>query len=81
MEVRERRPTVDLILGSEIVFASAARHIFPAFYSEIEDRVLAQAKELYHRLELRTDLSSQEKADLLRSMIARAEAHDPSLWL
>lgn len=78
-ESRERRPTVDLVIGSEVVFGNRTKEVFPGLYGEVEDRVMARAKVLYARLEARTDLSSQEKLKLLRSMISRAEATDPGL--
>lgn len=78
-ETRSRRPTIDLVLGSEVIFGNPAREIFPFLYGGVEDRVMAQAKTLFARLECRTDLSAREKLNFLREMIARAEAHDPTL--
>lgn len=68
-----RAPTIDLAFGAEVIFGKPPRDVFPALYGKIEDSVLARAKELYHRLELRTDLSSAEKRGLLLEMIARSE--------
>lgn len=68
-----RRPSADLILGTEVIFGVQPRAAFPALYAEIEDAVMARAIELYNRLEGRTDLSSLEKLRLLSDMIQRAE--------
>lgn len=71
LEARKRRPSVDLILGGEVVFGVPPRTVFPGLYTEIEEQVMAQAKVLYERIEARSDLRSEEKLRLLRQMIDR----------
>ncbi len=68
-----RPPSIELVLGAEVVFGVPPRAAFAALYEDIETQVMARAIELYNRLEGRTDLSSAEKLRLLSEMIERSE--------
>lgn len=76
IEARERRPSLYVVIGAEVVFGRSTKTVFPALYGEVEDRVMAQAKALYATLEGRSDLSVEDKLRLLEDMIVRAEAND-----
>lgn len=78
-EARTRRPSRELLIAAEVIFGAEPRDIFPADYGAVEDQVFARAKELYARLEGRTDLQSLEKLKLLESMVQRAQASSPEL--
>ena len=74
IEKLERRPNVELVIGTEVIFGTPPREAFPALYGEIEGEVMRQAKVLYERLERRTDIKAEDKCHLLREMIARMDA-------
>jgi transcriptional regulator with XRE-family HTH domain len=77
-ESRARRPSVDLLLGTEVVFGVPPRTAFPGLYREIEEQVMARARVLYERVEARSDLGAEDKLTLLLEMIARIEPFDPA---
>jgi transcriptional regulator with XRE-family HTH domain len=68
-----RPPSIELMLGAEVVFGVPPRAAFSSMYEDIEAQVMARAIDLYNRLEGRTDLSSTEKLRLLSEMIERSE--------
>jgi len=70
-ESLEREPTLNVVIGSEIIFGKSPRELFPALYGEFEDKVMRQAKLLHDKLEGRTDFSAQEKLRLLTEMMGR----------
>lgn len=72
-EADEKRPGSDILLGAEVIFGAPPRDLFPKVYGEIEDAVIRRAKELYERLELRTDLPAATKLRLLTDMMRRIE--------
>ena len=46
-ENMNRRPSIELVFGVEVIFGEPARTIFPAFYSEVEDAVMLRALEFW----------------------------------
>jgi transcriptional regulator with XRE-family HTH domain len=79
-ENRLRCPTSDLILGVEVVFGTCVREVLPAVYGETEDAVIANAKDLFARIEAKHRPEDAKKLEFLREMIERSVAHDPTLW-
>lgn len=76
-ETTARRPTVNLLLATEVIFGQPARKIFPALYEGVEDKIMRRARILYERLEKQTDLAAVEKLRLLTEMIDRADPATP----
>ena len=76
-ESLDRRPSIVILLGAEIIFGARIRDVFPAFYGEIEEKIMCQAKILYERLDGREDFTSVEKLRLLQEMLGRISP-DPS---
>lgn len=74
-ETLARKPTINLLLGSEVIFGHPPRELFPKLYDEVEDKIMRRARSLYERFEGQTDKSALEKLRLLTEMIERA---DPS---
>jgi len=72
-EILARRPSIDVVFGTEVIFGTPPREAFPALFGEVEDEVMARAKMLFHRLERRSDLSSTDKRAFLLDMIRRLE--------
>ena len=78
-ELCSRPPSRELLVAIEVVFGEGASELFPAFYDEIEDKVMARAKELDRKLSGRTDARSSKKQRLLREMLQRAKARSPEV--
>lgn len=75
VETLARRPSANLIVGAEIIFALPGEEIFPAAYREIGDAILNRARAECERLELLTDPISLQRLRLLTEIIERGEAH------
>jgi transcriptional regulator with XRE-family HTH domain len=67
-----RRPTAELIIGTEVIFGQSARDVFPALYREVEETILLRARELQKQLHLSSDPARKEKLRLLEEIIERA---------
>lgn len=78
-ETFERRPTIDLWIGAELIFGETAREVFPGLHRDIEHKVLRQAMALIARLEQRGKLSDQDKIAFLSALIHRAQSKSDSL--
>ena len=76
-ETGARNPTIDLVLGAEVIFGHNAREIFPAAYEEVESEIMARAETLHEELQTRTDEPAQAKLRLLTEMIERANPIKP----
>lgn len=76
-ETLARPPTITLAIAAEVVFGHPVREIFPAFYSEVEDKIMKRARALHAELEAQPHLADFEKLRLLTEMIERADAHTP----
>ena len=68
-----RRPTVELIIGTEVIFGQGARDVFPALYHEVERTILKRACDLQKQLERSNDPARAEKLHLLAEIIERAD--------
>ena len=78
-ELNLRRPGADILIGSEVIFGTSIRELFPQVYDQVADAVLARAKALYGRLEARNDLSASMKLRLLSDMLQRADGDIPQV--
>jgi transcriptional regulator with XRE-family HTH domain len=67
-----RRPTVDLVVGAEVIFGYCAKDVFPGLYREIERKIVNRAKIMHKRLEAQNDPSLRDKLRLLDEIIDRA---------
>jgi len=79
LEKIERIPTSEVLIGAEFLFGEPAAELFPALYDDVEVMVGAQARNLYDRIESRTDLNTEEKLRMLSAMIDRLKPVDPDL--
>ena len=73
-ENRSRRPTVELVIGAEVIFGQTAKDVFPALYQEIERTLVDRAQILRDSLKSRTDPVARKKLRLLDEFIKRAKA-------
>jgi transcriptional regulator with XRE-family HTH domain len=78
-ENRSRRPTVELVIGAEVIFGQTAKDVFPALYQEIERTLVDRARALRESVKSRTDPVARKKAHLLSEFIKRAEATKPAV--
>jgi transcriptional regulator with XRE-family HTH domain len=73
-----RQPTVDLVIGAEVLFGHSAKEVFPALYQNIERTIVERARVLHDSLETRTDPVARKKLRLLTEFIKRAKATTPA---
>jgi transcriptional regulator with XRE-family HTH domain len=78
-ENRSRRPTVELVIGAEVIFGQTAKDVFPALYQEIERTLVGRARVLRDSVKSRTDPVARKKVLLLSEFIERAEATKPAV--
>jgi transcriptional regulator with XRE-family HTH domain len=74
-----RQPTVELVIGAEVLFGQAAKDVFPALYQDIERTIVDRARVLHKSLESRTDPVARRKLRLLAELIKRAKATKPAV--
>lgn len=73
-ENQSRQPTVELVIGAEVIFGKSAKEVFPALYQEIEQILLNRARILRDSLEAKNDPVTRKKVRLLAEFIKRAKA-------
>jgi len=78
-ETQVRPPTVNLVIGAEVIFGQSAREAFPAIYAQTERNVLRRAAAFSKRLEHDSDDTVKMKQRLLTEMIARSEVDNKHL--
>jgi transcriptional regulator with XRE-family HTH domain len=78
-ENRSRQPTVELVIGAEVIFGKSAKEVFPALYQKIECTLVDRARVLRDSLKSRTDPGSRKKLRLLAEFIKRAKAAKPAI--
>ena len=78
-ENRSRQPTVELVIGAEVIFGHSAKDVFPALYQDIERAIIDRAEVLQKNLKSRTDPVARKKLRLLTEFIKRAKATEPAV--
>jgi transcriptional regulator with XRE-family HTH domain len=78
-ETQERRPTVNLLIGTEVIFGESARDAFPALYAQTERNIMHRTAALSKRLEHESDGVAKMKRKLLTEMIDRSEVDNKHL--
>lgn len=73
-----RQPTVDLVIGAEVIFGQTAKDVFPALYQDIERDIVERARVLRNNLKSRTDPVTRKKLRLLTQFIKRAKSTTPA---
>src|SRR5665213_3458904 len=68
-----RQPTVELVIGAEVIFGQTAKDVFPALYQEIEHSIVDRAQLLRDSLKSRTDAVTRKKLRHLTEFIKRAK--------
>lgn len=66
-----RRPSVDLLIGAEVIFGGTAREVFPALYLEIERDIVERARALHGRFAAMKDRAARAKERFLAEIIER----------
>jgi transcriptional regulator with XRE-family HTH domain len=74
-----RHPTIELLIGAEVIFGQTAKDVFPALYQDIERDIIERARALRDDLKSKTDPGSRKKFRLLNELIKRANAHKPAV--
>ena len=69
-----RQPTVELVIGAEVIFGQSAKEVFPALYQDIERAIVERARVLHESLQSHTDPVGRKKLRLLGEFIKRARA-------
>ena len=67
-----RKPTLHVVLASQVIFGETPEDMFPKLYSEVEERVMQQAHKLYTSLAGSTSKASKRKLELLDDVLRRA---------
>lgn len=70
-----RHPTIELLIGAEVIFGQTAKDVFPALYHDIERDIVERARVLRDDLKSKTDPASNKKFRLLNELIKRADVH------
>jgi transcriptional regulator with XRE-family HTH domain len=67
-----RQPTVELVIGCEVIFGQTAEDVFPALYHDIESDIVDRARVLRDSLKSQNDPIARKKRSLLTECIKRA---------
>lgn len=78
-ENRSRQPTVELVIGAEVIFGQSAKDVFPALYQEIARTLAERGEILRNSLQSQTDPATRKKLRLLGEFIERAKAIKPAI--
>lgn len=65
-------PNAEEILAYAVIFGSCGRSMFPKYYGQIEEAVMARAYVLSEELNRRKTPAARKKYDLITGMFARA---------
>lgn len=65
-----RRPTIELAVGAEVIFGHPMKEVFPAFYEEIEQAIVARARRRRDRYAARPKAGTKLRA--LDAILERA---------
>lgn len=76
IERGERLPTMEFALALEVLFGDAPRSVFPHYYADIEDEVLAKASVLHEGFVHSTKPSEIRKSKLFERALSRAIQSD-----
>jgi hypothetical protein len=74
VEMKQRAPTLKLVIGCFILFGSSAAELFPDLSSAIEAEVMARTWEMYERIQGDPSKKTKKQIELLESVIERAAA-------
>lgn len=69
-----RRPTLRLVVACHILFGEPINKLFPAFYAEVEDRVMRGAARSYEELIEDGSYIGRIKIELLTDLLIRSKA-------
>jgi|SRR3989344_819470 len=72
LEQSKRTPHVEIILACEILFGISSGQLLPKLYEEVEEQVMARAKELYEKLEGERSHPATRKKEFLSTVLKRA---------
>lgn len=72
IEHGERRPTLTVALGCQVLFGVSPPELFPGAFSEIEENVISRAYELYEKVQGSASNANRLKLDLFEQAFARA---------
>lgn len=72
-ETRERQPNLQFVIACQVIFGVPPDGMFPELYSEVEEGVMRQVRELYQSLDGSTSKKAQRKRELLNGVLRRAK--------
>jgi DNA-binding XRE family transcriptional regulator len=72
IEMKQRAPTLKLVIGCFVLFGAAAAELFPDLSSGIEADVIARAWELYEKIQGNPSKKTKKQIELLEGAIERA---------
>ena len=67
-----RHPTIELLIGAEVIFGQTAKDVFPALYQDIERAIVTRARAQQTQLETKPDTTARVKLRLLTEIVERA---------
>jgi hypothetical protein len=73
IEMKQRAPTLNLVIGCFVLFGTAAAELFPDLSAAIEAEVMARVWELYEKIQGDPSKKTKRKIELLEDAIKRAE--------
>ena len=72
VEHGHRKPTMQAIVGTYVLFGVDTRNMFPRLWRELEEAVIRRVYDLYQRVENGTTRRLQRKKELAQQALARA---------
>jgi transcriptional regulator with XRE-family HTH domain len=73
VEMKQRPPTLKLIIGCFVLFGTAAAELFPDLSAAIETEVMTRVWERYEEIQGDTAKKTKKQIELLEDAIARAQ--------
>ena len=68
-EGQSRKPTLDLAVGVEVIFGHSVKDVFPAYYRDIEQSVVARARD---HCERQAGTTSRARLRFVHDIVERA---------
>ena len=73
IEAVKQTPTLTATLSCAVIFNAAPVKLFPGLLSDVEQAVLARAREMYDELQGQPSKATRLKLDFLEALLARLE--------
>src|SRR5262249_47899237 len=73
VEMKQRAPTLGLVIGCFVLFGTSAAELFPDLSAAIETEVMARVWEFYEKIQGDPSSKTKKQIELLEDAIKRAE--------